>query len=285
MLFAELGYTSLFDFCVKHLGLSEGSAQRRIAAMRLVRDLPEAREALTSGELSLSNAAKLQSVFRAQRRIDGVALAPAEMRSVLADVAGTSQRECERKLAVLLPEATEACRPREREEANMAGELELTLRIPPDLRDKLRRLQELLSHALSPGGSTVELLERLADQEIARLEKKAGLSVSQPATADTATAPIASTAAAVRTKTLPSDIDRLSASRRREVFRRAGGKCEFPGCGSRFRLEIDHRVPRAFGGTHAAANLRLLCRTHNLHQARMRLGEMKMRRYVRSLRD
>ena len=34
MLFLDTGHKSLFEFAVKHLGLSEGSAQRRIAAMR-----------------------------------------------------------------------------------------------------------------------------------------------------------------------------------------------------------------------------------------------------------
>src|SRR3954467_10904399 len=65
MLFAELGYGSLYDFTVRHLGLSEGSAQRRIAAMRLTRDLPQVADSLASGEISLSNAAKLQVVFQA----------------------------------------------------------------------------------------------------------------------------------------------------------------------------------------------------------------------------
>ena len=35
MIYAELGYGSLFEFCTRHLGLSEGSAHRRISAMRL----------------------------------------------------------------------------------------------------------------------------------------------------------------------------------------------------------------------------------------------------------
>src|ERR1700722_5471129 len=65
LLFLEFGYSSLFEFSVRHLGLSEGSAQRRISAMRLVRDIPEAKEKLESGEISLSNASQVQSAFRA----------------------------------------------------------------------------------------------------------------------------------------------------------------------------------------------------------------------------
>src|SRR5690349_18064623 len=63
MIFAELGYGSLFEFAVRHLGLSEGAAQRRIQAMRLVKSVPEAQVQLESGSLSLSNAAKVQGFF------------------------------------------------------------------------------------------------------------------------------------------------------------------------------------------------------------------------------
>ncbi|MBC7690999.1 MAG: hypothetical protein H7222_04470 [Methylotenera sp.] len=49
--YAELGYSSLWDFATRELGLSEGAAQRRIQAMRLLRDVPEAAEALESGRL------------------------------------------------------------------------------------------------------------------------------------------------------------------------------------------------------------------------------------------
>ena len=59
MLYAKLGFSSLWQFCIEYLKLSEGSAQRRIQAMRLSRKVPQAKQALESGKLSLSNAAKL----------------------------------------------------------------------------------------------------------------------------------------------------------------------------------------------------------------------------------
>lgn len=35
-IFLEMGYPSLFEFCTKELGYAEGSAHRRISAMRLI---------------------------------------------------------------------------------------------------------------------------------------------------------------------------------------------------------------------------------------------------------
>src|ERR1700742_4349242 len=39
-LYAELGYSSLWEFCVKECAYSEGSAQRRISAMRAMVQVP-----------------------------------------------------------------------------------------------------------------------------------------------------------------------------------------------------------------------------------------------------
>ncbi|NUM89448.1 MAG: HNH endonuclease, partial [Bdellovibrionales bacterium] len=45
---------------------------------------------------------------------------------------------------------------------------------------------------------------------------------------------------------------------------------------SRYALEIDHRVPRAHGGTSTPENLRLLCRSCNQRAAIQAFGLRKM---------
>src|SRR4051794_10357559 len=59
MLYAELGYPSLWAFCTQYLGLSEGASQRRIAAMRLSKTVPSVKEAISEGTITISNASKL----------------------------------------------------------------------------------------------------------------------------------------------------------------------------------------------------------------------------------
>src|SRR5450432_1117751 len=54
MLHLHLGFPSLFAYCVEALGLSEGSAGRRVAAARVCRRFPEAFELVARGELHLS---------------------------------------------------------------------------------------------------------------------------------------------------------------------------------------------------------------------------------------
>src|SRR4051812_39131698 len=57
----SIGYGSLHEFCVVELKYSDGAAYRRIQAMRLCEELPQAREALSDGKLSLCTAATLQN--------------------------------------------------------------------------------------------------------------------------------------------------------------------------------------------------------------------------------
>ena len=67
-LYLERGFSSLFDYAVRELGYSDAAAARRIGAMRLCADQPDAREGLRDGSLTLSAAAELQWAFDRQRR-------------------------------------------------------------------------------------------------------------------------------------------------------------------------------------------------------------------------
>ena len=53
MLHLELGFSSLFSYCVEALGMSEGTAGRRVAAARVCRRFPEVFPRIARGELHL----------------------------------------------------------------------------------------------------------------------------------------------------------------------------------------------------------------------------------------
>ena len=67
-LYLQRGCSSLFDYAVRELGYSDPAAARRIGAVRLCADQPDARERLRDGSLTLSAAAELQWAFDRQRR-------------------------------------------------------------------------------------------------------------------------------------------------------------------------------------------------------------------------
>src|SRR6202042_2570874 len=62
-LFSKYKCSSLFDYAVKFLKYSSDQADRRIKAMRLLRDLPEVEEKINSGALNLTNMALVQTLF------------------------------------------------------------------------------------------------------------------------------------------------------------------------------------------------------------------------------
>src|SRR6187551_2711202 len=53
MLHLELGFSSLFAYCVEALSMSEGAAGRRVTAARVCRRFPEVFERVAQGELHL----------------------------------------------------------------------------------------------------------------------------------------------------------------------------------------------------------------------------------------
>jgi hypothetical protein len=62
-LYLERGFPNLYEMATKHFGSCAGSAMRRINAMRLAQTIPAVESKLESGELSLSVASEVQSLF------------------------------------------------------------------------------------------------------------------------------------------------------------------------------------------------------------------------------
>ena len=94
-LYLQRGCSSLFDYAVRELGYSDAAPGRRISAVRLCTDQPDARERLRDGSLTLSAAAELQWAFDRQRRrgsITGTATAVTAGSAAAEIAAATSER-------------------------------------------------------------------------------------------------------------------------------------------------------------------------------------------------
>jgi predicted thioesterase len=257
MLYAEIGYASLWEYVTKELGLSEGSAQRRIQAMKLLRVVPEARESLESGELSLSNAAKVQSFLKNEKKAGRNQNASA----VVAQVKSQSQRECEATLFGISPEAEKDAKTQESDRiVSKEEDRLLKLTMSPVLYEKIQRLKGLLAHSM-PDATYAELLEYMTNEALAKLEKKRGLDQNS----ETA---ITAAAAVIHKKPLPPGKRvYLPTALKKAVWARGGGQCEVTNlgkrCTSRHQLEIDHIRALALGGANDLGNLRLACWHHN----------------------
>lgn len=243
-LFSDFKCSSLFDFCVKELGYSESQAQRRILAMRLVRDFPEVEEKIASGALSLTNAANAQALFQRARRI-GKSVAEQE---ILKRLEGKASREVEIILAEILPNPMAKLREGTRSLGN--GEVELRVVITESTLRKLERLRGLLVHKKG-ALSNAELITLLSEEALARYIPKSPEGDSAVLSAPKVKAP------GLR-KYIPIHI-------RRKIWQEAEGRCT--NCQGTFALENDHIELIAKGGGNEPENLRLLCRNCNQRMA------------------
>jgi hypothetical protein len=141
----------------KQFGYCAASAMRRINAMRLVRDVPEAFEKIESGELSLSVVNELQTYFQQEKKAERPYSVTAKIELVEASL-GKSRRDVEREIANRNPERVKP----ETIYAVSSDRLRMNISISKELLDQINRLRDLRSHS-SPNMTIEELLTELVE--------------------------------------------------------------------------------------------------------------------------
>ncbi len=293
------GYSCMRDYCMGRLRMSADQAFRRIQVARLALNFPEVFEYLADGRLSLATASVLAPHLTAESGADVLAASSFKSREeILRLIAERSRRTVAKEARLaddpdvetssdsLAPgqvqELSDLCAPpadaaaasalapaqasdarRGRVFASATGGHEVRLSLTDEEHADLREAQALLGHAV-PSGDPALIYARAMQLLVAHLEKKR-LGV-KPASAVT-------TASGRR---IPRPLVRL-------VWERDGGRCAFVGtdghrCEETRRLELDHIVPVAQGGTTKPENLRLLCRPHNQYEAERVLGKEHVQR-------
>lgn len=252
-LFSSLKYKSLYEFTVKHLGYPEDQAYRRIAAMKLLNEVPEIEEKINLGEITLTHISLAQTLFRQEKKITSKEFSPKQKLDVISQIANKSVREAE-KITLSLSSAPELAKP-DRLRPITENQIEIKFIASSLLHEKIEKLKGLLAHT-HPNIALGELFNILCDL---------GLSELNPAKT-----------AAPRKRRVNSQFSK--AQQRREVFAKANNKCQ--NCGSHHALEIDHIIPQAKGGSSETENLRVLCRHCNQRAAVMEFGVNKMDMFI-----
>ncbi|MGZ3688260.1 MAG: HNH endonuclease [Bdellovibrionota bacterium] len=238
------GYSSLHEFCVKELRYSDGSAYRRVEAMKLLVQVPELSPKIEEGALSLSSVASVGTFLKSERKL-GKTYSLEEKKDLLAQMEGKSRRETDAILVAISPLSAR----REQERPISEDQIEIRTTISKSLYEKLERIRAIHSHK-SPNHA--DLLELLADSYLKKHDQAS---------------PAKLTNSAKPTRYIPKATKQL-------VFRNYEGRCGYKDdktgrrCESRHFLQIDHRTPFALGGSRAPENLRLLCGAHNRLEAR-----------------
>ncbi|MFN8391781.1 MAG: HNH endonuclease signature motif containing protein [Bdellovibrionota bacterium] len=311
-LYAELGYTSMFDYACRALGYSRSSAQRRIVAARIVARFPEVYDCLEDGRLSLGT---LESVADAMDRPNA--------RELLCELSGKSKDEVQRIVAYHLPiepskladKIEPVCAARtnaavfgqasmfEHDQNSSYSRAGVTTILPTEcseelyrisftasapMKAKLERAQELLEaydvesvldRALDEFLSKhcpKERLKRRKAREERRLLRQGARIVSAVDTVQAVAGEVVSAMPAAEAD--PAARRFPSLKLRDEVLERDGHQCTYEApdgtrCCATGKLELDHRIPWAYGGRTELGNLRTVCRAHNHMFARKFYGD------------
>jgi hypothetical protein len=287
----QAAYSSMFEFCTRKLGQSEGEAFRRITAARLSRRFPVIPGLLEKGSLHLSalvllrdhlteeNHSELLSEASGKSKLELQTLlaarfpkpdVPSRMRKLPARHASTASseqpefelradpiRDSRAHTAVSHP----AANPTQRGLLEPLAPARYKVQFTADeaLKDKLDRARNLLSHA-NPTGDLAVIVGRAMDSLLAEIEKTLLGKTDRPRRSR---------------KSAPGAITRAA---RREVFARDGERCSFVSaegrrCSARAFLQLDHVEPRALGGSGESSKVRVLCAAHNRSSAERVFGK------------
>lgn len=257
--FLELGFGSLFDYLVKGIGYSEGSAQRRIDAARMMRELPEIAEKIQTGELKLNQISLIQKASREVFKNQSITVTTEEKLQVINDLCGKNHAESQQQVAAFfdLPVLQST---HQKTQADESVRVEFTL--SKESYAKIKQAQALLSHVVpsTDMGRFVEFLsEKVIKQKTGSLsseKKKANLHAT-------------ATVAVNRSKPSLKDVKRIRIEQ---------GCCQFVDpvtgrrCENTWRLEVDHKHSQWAAGGHEIDNLQLLCAGHNKLKYRTEAG-------------
>ncbi|MBK9294141.1 MAG: HNH endonuclease [Oligoflexia bacterium] len=259
-LYLELGFPSLFEFCVKELQYSESAAQRRISAMRLMRDIPEVKTKIEAGNLNLTTLAQAAMFIGQEKRVNQKSYNINQKRELLVKLENKSKKECEKELIKISPLVVNSLQDRER--LITEEKIEVRFVITKELKDKLERVKALISHKKA-NPSYEELLSELAEIALNKLDKS--INKEENAVKGKSRCQSALPLAEVNSRYIPAII-------KRQVWKRDQGKCQYVSnrdkkCNSTHFIQIDHVEPYSHGGSSIDIdNLRLLCGQHNRYR-------------------
>jgi len=262
-LYAEIGYSSLFEYAVKELKYSEGAAQRRISSVRLIRDVPEVEEKIKTGKLSLSALSQAQVFFRQEK------IGTSAKLEILESLEGKSSRIVERELALKSSQPEKFIHEKLRTVSKTHTELKFL--VDEALLNDIEELRCLLGvHASTSNIQTTiqSTMQTTVAYAVRHAFKK--LRPKNPKN-------LPPTLAVKISRYVPQEI-------KRQVWKRDSGQCTYQHkgnrCLSKFALELDHVKPFSNGGTSTPQNLRLRCRAHNQLTAIKEIGFEKMANYI-----
>ncbi len=240
-LYLDYAYPSLYEYLVMGCGFSEGAAQRRIDAARLLIVAPALAEKIENGDITLGQASLLQKAIRQknkEQKNKTQKVTNEEKRNLIEKISNKSSRETQKLIAQELDMKIQES-PKEKVQKDESVRLEVTF--SKEQWEKLEKARALASNATHSNDWAI-LFTCLAEKLIRQKE------------GSTATV-------AVSRQVL-----------QRDQFCQYRDKSTGKICGGNWNLHNDHVQPKWAGGGNEKENRQILCQGHNHHKYRKQAG-------------
>lgn len=277
-LYAIDACSSMFDYCVRRLKMSEGVAYLRLAAARMVRDYPMLAEHLITGDLNLSTLVRLRGHLTPENAYELVdAVRGMSKRRVIEFLVARKTPTTDAPMATALrklPKMKTANRVEptlERDIEPVAEKLyRLGLTLDRAERDELLYVRDMMMHR-NPSGDLKSVVMAAVRSMRLKLEREIHAAADRPH-------PPVKKPSVAKTSRIPAHV-------RREVFARDGHRCTYENakgerCPATKLLELDHITSPLHGGTNEAINVRVRCKSHNLLHAEQVFGKEHVRKKI-----
>jgi hypothetical protein len=317
-LYAPAGYSSMFQYCLGELHMSEDASAKRIQAARVARQFPALLHAVSDGGLHLSAVGLLAPCLKPGNSAELIAAATHKTKSQIEDLLAERfpRPDVPTLVTAIAPTAAagrdvqeSVCENGEQHAPGHVGSpaddrVVSPLAAPasspapgqvesPAPRPKITPLApQRFSWQLTVSGSTNDKL-KYAQALLGHVVPNGEVAEVLDRALDALIEQLEKRIFAAGSRTRPgrdsSDPHHVPAAVKHDVWVRDGGRCAFVSekghrCESRTRLEYDQVEPVARGGRSAVENIRLLCRAHNQHEAERAFGMGFMREKRRAAR-
>lgn len=249
----EAGYSSLFDYCVRKLKLSDGSAYRRVWSARYLKANPTLKENFLKGEVTLCSMAAGAKALKEEINIDIVGKSKREIEGVIQKVA-----------PVLKPKETikEIYVKEKIDELPLFGisspaepieeRFEISFSVSKEIFEEFQGIKQELSNKAGKALSIEEIFKNLINNSKPAKERKI--------------------------RDYNQNSRAIPLSLKREIFKECSGQCSYTSpdgirCTEVHHLEFDHIKPFGICGKTTKDNLRLLCSNHNKFMAERTFGK------------
>lgn len=290
--------SSMFEYCVNRLGLSEDEACRRIDVARIARRFPSLYPLLADGSVSLSVVALLKPhltddnhlrLLEACRELSVLKVRelianrfprpdlPSTVRKLPAPRQAPVRENCQAlpvvsaplertfSWAIASPAPVPMLPPPRAIEPLAPERYKIQLTAGREFKQKLEQCRDLMRHA-NPSGDFAPILERALDLLLEKLMRERFGAAKQP-----------------RLGAKQTKDKRPTRATRRTVVARDGLRCSWVSpegerCSATSWLELDHVEPLGKGGSSLPNNVRVLCRAHNQLSAEIEFGRNAVER-------